>query len=320
MKQLLSKSWLAGSLVLCSVALYAQDSAGKMGEGMMMDQQEVIPRTGDVAGKLLENAALPDDAVNQMMPSTQAANMPGFLTSPAEAMKMAQEHNRPILWFFNLGLTESVDADYYNNFLTTPEFKEFAKNNLVLASVDLSGIDNAEKPYRMEYLQLIKKFHVKAIPTIILTTADGKGLGEMKIAATPADYVADLQVIIQPLQWHTDYNQAVKMASDENKKLFILFTGSDWCPYCIKLDQQIISTVEFRKYAQKNLVLVYVDFPSGFQLPKELVEQNEKLQSQYQVKGFPTIIISDSNGRKLGNMGYDPSINNFMQKLEKIAK
>ena len=84
------------------------------------------------------------------------------------------------------------------------------------------------------------------------------------------------------------------------------FTGSDWCGWCMKLDKEVFSTPEFQKYAQEHLVLVELDFPRKKELPPALKSQNDSLQQKYSIEGYPTIIVLDAQGKKLGELGYQP--------------
>lgn len=107
------------------------------------------------------------------------------------------------------------------------------------------------------------------------------------------------------LEWHTDLAKAQAKAKAENKRVLIDFTGSDWCGFCIKLHKEVFSTSEFAEYAKKNLVLVEIDFPRAKPQSAEVKAANEKLQKEYKVRGFPTLVVLDSNGKKLGEMvGY----------------
>ena len=104
--------------------------------------------------------------------------------------------------------------------------------------------------------------------------------------------------------WEDDYEKAVAKAKAEKKMVLLDFTGSDWCGWCIKLDKEVFSQKEFKDYAKENLVLVELDFPQGKKLSKKLKEQNEKLKNEHSVKGFPTIIVLNSEGTKVGQLGY----------------
>jgi protein disulfide-isomerase len=106
--------------------------------------------------------------------------------------------------------------------------------------------------------------------------------------------------------WLDDLDKAKAQAKAENKKILLDFTGSDWCGWCKKLDKEVFSTQEFKDYAAKNLVLVELDFPKSFELPKATKEQNEKLMQKYKIQGFPTVVVLSSGGNKSGELGYVP--------------
>jgi thioredoxin-related protein len=103
--------------------------------------------------------------------------------------------------------------------------------------------------------------------------------------------------------WLTDFNKAMATAKASNKNILMDFTGSDWCPWCIRMDKEVLDTREFKDYADKNLVLMLVDFPQSKQLPQKVQDQNSNLQGKYAVEGFPTFILVDKEGKVLGQQG-----------------
>jgi thioredoxin-related protein len=119
--------------------------------------------------------------------------------------------------------------------------------------------------------------------------------------------------------WSDDYEKAVAKARAEKKMVLLDFTGSDWCGWCIKLDKEVFSKSEFKSYAKDNLVLVEVDFPQGKRLPKKVQEQNEKLKNEHSVRGFPTIVVLNADGQKIGQLGYmEGGPKNFIAKLDEL--
>lgn len=107
--------------------------------------------------------------------------------------------------------------------------------------------------------------------------------------------------------WGTDYKAALSQAKTQNKLVLLDFTGSDWCGYCKLLDKQVFTQASFQQFADKNYVLVTVDFPQGKELPADLKSQNESLGKQFGIEGFPTLVVVDPSGKELGRMtGYDP--------------
>lgn len=97
--------------------------------------------------------------------------------------------------------------------------------------------------------------------------------------------------------WSDDYKAALATAAKENKKVLLDFTGSDWCGWCIKLKKETFDQPAFKDYADKNLVLVEIDYPQGKSQSPEVKKQNDSLQRQYQVDGFPTLVLLDPQGK-----------------------
>lgn len=121
--------------------------------------------------------------------------------------------------------------------------------------------------------------------------------------------------------WLTSYEQAQQEAKANHKLMLMDFTGSDWCGYCIMLEKEIFSQPKFQEYASKNLVLLELDFPRSKEIPSETRAQNERLARQYQIQGFPTIVVLNSNGKQVGELGYlrgGPEA--FIAELEKLPK
>ncbi len=104
--------------------------------------------------------------------------------------------------------------------------------------------------------------------------------------------------------WTTDFQAALAEAREKRTKVFMFFTGSDWCGWCKRLDAEILSTKEFKAYASQKLTLVKLDFPRSIPQSAEVKAQNSKLARRYKIEGYPTVIVLDSNGQKVGELGY----------------
>jgi protein disulfide-isomerase len=101
------------------------------------------------------------------------------------------------------------------------------------------------------------------------------------------------------LTWQTDFAQASQQAAQEHKYILLDFTGSDWCPWCIKMDKEVFNQSQFSDFARKNLVLVKLDFPrKAAQSPTEK-SQNEDLAKKFGIEGFPTYVLLDSSGKEV---------------------
>ena len=122
--------------------------------------------------------------------------------------------------------------------------------------------------------------------------------------------------------WITDYKRAQEEAKASHKLLLVNFTGSDWCGYCIQLDRAILSQPLFKDYADKNLILVEIDFPRRKPQSVEVKKQNAELAERYQIEGFPTLVLLNGDGKTLWRYDglYTGDIAEFLAELDKARK
>lgn len=111
--------------------------------------------------------------------------------------------------------------------------------------------------------------------------------------------LACISIQVTAADWMTDLDKAVALAKKENKLVFIDFTGSDWCPPCIKLKKDVLSTTEFAKYAKDKFVLVELDYPRSKEQSDDLKAANSKLQKEFGIRGFPTVLILDGERKEV---------------------
>ena len=94
-----------------------------------------------------------------------------------------------------------------------------------------------------------------------------------------------------------DFDSAVKAAKSDGKKVMLEFSGIEWCPPCKMLHKFVLKTDEFAKYAKDKLHVVVADFDRfGAPKDKENADRINELVELYQVRGFPTVVILDSDG------------------------
>lgn len=106
------------------------------------------------------------------------------------------------------------------------------------------------------------------------------------------------------LNWEENLESALQKAKTENKAVLVNFTGSDWCIWCQRLSNEVFSKEEFKDYADENLILVRLDFPKDIEQSAETKMYNGQLAQRYNVQGFPTILLFNSQGRLVLQTGY----------------
>lgn len=139
--------------------------------------------------------------------------------------------------------------------------------------------------------------------------------------------LCSFSVKAQELRWESDVAKACEASIKSKKPLLLFFTGSDWCGWCMKLQNDVFKKQEFTKWSNENVILVELDFPKRKQLSPELTKQNQELQQMFEVRGYPTVwfvLPSKTNGKisfdKLGSTGYDSSVENWINNSNAILK
>jgi len=119
--------------------------------------------------------------------------------------------------------------------------------------------------------------------------------------------------------WETEFDKASVNAQKSGLYMLLEFSGSDWCGWCKKINEEFFSSDVFGKFAKDNLICVSVDFPRQKKLSKELEEQNTGLAKQYEIRGYPTIIVLSPEGELVGKTGYSKiEAKTFVENLKKM--
>lgn len=129
---------------------------------------------------------------------------------------------------------------------------------------------------------------------------------------------------INESNWFTSLETAKKEAKANNKNILLVFSGSDWCSNCRRLDKSVFQQQEFKNFATKNLVLLSADFPmkKKNRLSKEQTEHNESLAKKYNKKGvFPTVLLLDHTGFVKAEMdASEHDVKKFINEIKKTIK
>lgn len=132
-------------------------------------------------------------------------------------------------------------------------------------------------------------------------------------ASKPADADATVETEGKPVvdanrkaKWLTKMEKAQEQSKETGLPILVLFTGTSWCPYCVKLEDEVFGESAFKSFADQNLVLLMLDFGPGG-TPNN--RKDEKLKKDYGVTGFPTYFLTDATGKQLAKGGYHAGIN-----------
>jgi protein disulfide-isomerase len=237
-----------------------------------------------------------------------AAQEPTWLTDFEAAKAAAKQEGKVILADFTGSDWCGWCIKLKDEVFSKPEFAEWAKQKVVLLELDFPKKTQLPAELAAQNQRLKKEYGIKGYPTILFLDADGKQLGQYGYdKGGPANWIKQAEAKMTPAaegEWLTNFEAALAKAKKEKKVVLADFTGSDWCGWCIRLKDEVFSKPEFQAWAKEHVVLLEVDFPRKKQLPEDLQKQNKKLQQEYKIEGYPTIVFLDAKGKDIGRSGY----------------
>lgn len=108
----------------------------------------------------------------------------------------------------------------------------------------------------------------------------------------------------QKLDWLKEYEQGVAASTKQKKPMILYFTGSDWCPWCFKIQDEVISDPAFVEAMKDSFIFVKIDFPKRTLLPEAVKKRNQELREEFKVRTFPTVVMFDPDVGVITKMGY----------------
>lgn len=182
---------------------------------------------------------------------------------------------------------------------------------LDISFIHAAGASNAKLKQLSPELQKQFRYDPKQAKAAEQKLAENKAQYHQQLLHQPAAQTPDMTRQPAPAPavgkaiWRTDYPGTLQQARSEGKLVLLDFTGSDWCGWCMKFDQDVLSTSKFSDYAGKKLQLVRLDFPHHTALPEDQRKANAVLKKQFNVDGFPTFVLVNADGKELGRqVGY----------------
>jgi len=165
-------------------------------------------------------------------------------------------------------------------------------------------------------LRLKRNLSVTQVPLSSLSEEDQSYLKELAASAAAEELLASYPSANG--KFTEDAEEAAQAQKATQRPLFMVFTGSDWCPPCKALESNILSSSAFKKFAEKKLILLKLDYPNGKQ-SRAIASQNAELKSQYGISSFPTVIIQGHDGKEIARKsGFSSSSpKEYIEQLEK---
>ncbi len=118
--------------------------------------------------------------------------------------------------------------------------------------------------------------------------------------------------------WVTDFKAGLKSAKENNKKLFVLFTGPEWCPFCVELEKNVLKKEQFRQFAKDKLALVYLDMPRDRVRPPHRAAPGQDLAEKLEVEAMPTAVIFDGDGKEIGRIDSIYELGPYLKRIQTV--
>jgi protein disulfide-isomerase len=104
--------------------------------------------------------------------------------------------------------------------------------------------------------------------------------------------------------WHRDWTTAAEEARRSARPILVVFTGSDWCPHCRLLEENVLKTGAFHSWAADRFVFLEIDLPRQG-IPQAVRDERSAVCRQFGVSSFPQVVLASADGRRLaGVKGY----------------
>jgi protein disulfide-isomerase len=152
----------------------------------------------------------------------------------------------------------------------------------------------------MVSIQSIIKFGI----TAICLTCNG-AFGKEKESSL--ENLSDNRNFASWTEWADDYSKAMKVSHATGKPILIAFTGAGWCPWSMRMDEDIISKAAFSEALCDDMLFVRIDFPERDVLPIDKKTQYFGLKRRYAIQELPTLVLVDSSGDEILKLGYVPA-------------
>lgn len=122
----------------------------------------------------------------------------------------------------------------------------------------------------------------------------------------------------QEIAMLTDWDKARQIAKEQNKRILIILTGSEWCAPCKKMDKNVIQNNEFQNYVSQNLIVFLVDIPGNvIDLDSSIYKKYQKFEEKYETKRLPSLVLTESDGMRIKVLNKRlHSLKNVMKQLK----
>lgn len=267
-----------------------------------------------------------------------------WLTSFEDAKAQAKKEQKLVLADFMGSDWCVVCHRLHKEVFDTPEFQTWQAKKAVLLELDYPRKKELPADQKKQNDEILEKTQVQSFPTVIFFDGDGTEVARLGyVKGGPAEWLKAAEAALEAAAkkkaqdaqdaakkaeqakagdpvWLESWDKALETAEKERKPILAAFTGSDWCPACQKLKSDVLETKDWKDWAGRSVVLLLVDFPRERVQAQELKDQNKRIEEKLKVDGYPTLLLLDSKGTKLGELAFDAVMNGPAAAIDEAKK
>jgi thiol-disulfide isomerase/thioredoxin len=117
-------------------------------------------------------------------------------------------------------------------------------------------------------------------------------------------------------EWHEDPDAAFAEAAELGLPVYVVFTGSDWCPPCKQLEKTIHEASAFSDFADEHLVLLKLDFPRRKSQSSKVKERNREMASEWGVNSYPSLFLTTGPDGTRENVTRVADVKGFIEAMK----
>lgn len=191
---------------------------------------------------------------------------------------------------FILGLLMVLAAIYYLQFVTSDQVWLFLSSFLIGGIFVWKLLEGMKRRRKMQIL--FSAFMIAGSISTVVVSFLNPGLLKSTTAYTQA---TETDTPASQLVW-APYSEAVLDAALKTGKPTIIDFYADWCAACHELKEKTFSKPGFLKLSDKFNLIVFD--------ATEDTEENQKILTQYGVKGLPTVYFMNKSGEPLNDLTF----------------
>jgi protein disulfide-isomerase len=225
-----------------------------------------------------------------------------------EATELTEKTGQPILVMITRP-DAKIGVDTRDRLLKSTKLAKFLSANMVF--VNLTWPADTDVSAQAQWFRTFAEgYKVGPAPfQLLIMTYGGRKLQDRILAVNQIDGLINQLAGQLPKfdyngTWLTDYRKAQSISAQTQRDMLISFTSFDSSEWCQKLKSEIYDQEAFKDYARQNLVLVQCDFPKTTDQTPEVKTQNQSLAEAHNIKGYPSMVLLDPKGRKIGTAKY----------------